>query len=98
MNPLLEKKFERVRAQLEQLREVLEANREDTQRQHEEKEDLLQEQWRQRKRSTTLSRIAEDYDALETENEAFRDDQEQIKERMGRLLKYTRSLQRGYKR
>ena len=65
MNPLLKKKLEQVQQQVGELRGVLEENREDVIQQHREKEDLLQAKWSERKRVTTLDRIAKDYDALD---------------------------------
>ena len=97
MNPLLKKRIEHLRGQLDELREVLEQNRAEVKQQHVEKEELLQEKWRGRKHLTTLNRIAEDYDALDDQNQAYGGERADIRERMTRVLDYTKALQKTYK-
>ncbi len=92
MHPLLEKKIEQIDGQLAGLRETLEANRDELAKQHEEKEDLLQEQWRHRKRMTTLDRLAKDYDALEAENKRFRAERKRMRDGLAAILRLTKSL------
>ncbi len=92
MNPLLEKKLEQIRGDLGSLREVLEDNRADVVLQHTEKEDMLQDQWRQRKRLTTLNRIAEDYDRLDEQNQTYARERKALRERLRQVLKLTKAL------
>ena len=97
MNPLLEKRFAHTRSQIEALRAVLEANRADVVQQHAEKEDLLQQQWRERKRLTTLNRIAEDYDGLDEQNRAYAQERKAIHERLSQVLKLTKALHSAHR-
>ena len=97
MNPLLKKKLEQVQKQVGELQGVLEESREDVIQQHKEKEDLLQEKWSERKRVTTLDRIAKDYDALDEQNRAYERERKQIKERLGRVIRFTKALHNAYK-
>lgn len=92
MNPLLKKKFEHLQRQISELEGVLQANQADVKQQHTEKEDLLQEKWRERKRLTTLNRIAEDYDALDDRNRRYEQERTQIKERLANVLRFTKAL------
>ena len=92
MNPLFQKKLEQIRGDLGTLREVLEDNRADVVLQHTEKEDMLQDQWRQRKRVTTLNRIAEDYDRLDEQNQAYTRERKALRERLRQVLKLTKAL------
>lgn len=96
MNPLLRRKFDHLESQLAALAEVLEANRADVVQQHEEKENLLQEQWRQRKHMTTLSHIAGDYDALDEQNKRYAQERQAMRERLEELLKVAKALRAEY--
>lgn len=96
MNPLLRQKFEHVERQLAALAEVLEQNRQDVLQQHQEKEDLLQEQWRQRKRMTTLTHIATDYDELQAQNDAYARERVTLREDLESLLKVAKALRGEY--
>ena len=92
MNPILQKQFETLERQVQQLRDVLEKNAEELQKQHGEKEDLLQEKWRQRKELTTLNRIATDYDDVEGENEQYREERKEIREDLSKIMHLTKAL------
>ncbi len=97
MNPRLKKKLEQVQKQVGELQGVLEESREDVIQQHKEKEDLLQEKWSERKRVTTLDRIAKDYDVLDEQNRAYEGERKEIKERLGRVIRFTKALHNAYK-
>ncbi len=97
MNPLLKKKLEHIQRQVDDLQGVLEENREDVTQQHKEKEDLLQEKWSERKRMTTLDRIAKDYDVLDEQNRAYEGERKEIKERLRRVIRFTKALHNAYK-
>ncbi|MCH8204532.1 MAG: hypothetical protein IID09_05175 [Candidatus Hydrogenedentes bacterium] len=97
MNPLLKKKLEQVQKQVGELQGVLEESREDVIQQHKEKEELLQAKWGDLKRVTTLDRIAKDYDALDEQNRAYERERKQIKERLGRVIRFTKALHNAYK-
>ncbi len=97
MNPLLKKKLEHIQRQVDELQGVLQVNHEDVLRQHQEKEDLLQERWSERKRVTTLDRIAKDYDVLEEQNSVYAQERKEIKERLTRVIRFTKSLHNASK-
>ena len=97
MNPLLKKKLGQVQKQVGELQGILEENRKDVIQQHKEKEDLLQAKWSERKRVTTLDRIAKDYDALDEQNRAYERERKEIKERLGRLIRFTKALHNAYR-
>ncbi|MDK1021648.1 MAG: hypothetical protein QGD90_08455 [Candidatus Hydrogenedentes bacterium] len=92
MNPLLKKKLEHIQEQVGALQGVLQVNREDVLLQHQEKEDLLQEKWSDRKRVTTLDRIAKDYKVLQEQNTVYAQERKEIKERLARVIRFTKSL------
>ena len=92
MHPLLEAKIEQIDRQLDALHEALKARREELAKQHKEKEELLQEQWSQRKRMTTLNRLSKDYDALEAENKRFQAERKRLRDGLRSILKLTKSL------
>ncbi len=92
MNPLIKKKLEHIQEQVGALQGVLQVNREDVLLQHQEKEDLLQEKWSDRKRVTTLDRIAKDYKVLQEQNTVYAQERKEIKERLARVIRFTKSL------
>lgn len=92
MNPLIKKRVEQLNASVEALAETLERNRAEVLKQHEEKEELLQEQWRQRKRMTALDHVAQEYDALEAENRRYAEERKEMRTALTGLLSKTRAL------
>jgi len=92
MNPLIKKRIDHLNAAVDRIEETLEQNRQEVLKQHEEKEELLQEQWRQRKRMTTLNHIAEEYDALEAESRRYAEERRDIRLALTGLLSQTRAL------
>ncbi len=92
MNPLIRKKLDQMQSLVEEMGEVLRANDTDVKKQHAEKEALLQKEWRRQKELTTLNRIAEDYDALQAENDRSADERLALKQRIENLLKMAKAL------
>ena len=92
MNPILQKQFDTLDNQIHELREVLERNTSELQKQHGEKSDLLQEQWRQRKQLTTLNRIADDFDDVDEENQRYREERKEIREDLSKIMQLTKAL------
>ena len=97
MNPILQKQFETVKNQLASLQSILEDNAEEVAKQHSEKEELLQEKWRQRKRVTTLERIEDDYDAVEDENNKYRAERLEIRDSLTQIVQLSKALHRMQK-
>ena len=92
MNPILQKQFDTLEAQISELREVLEANTLELQKQHVEKSDLLQEQWRQRKQLTTLNRIADDFDGVDEKNQRYREERKEIRDDLSKIMNLAKAL------
>lgn len=92
MNPLLKSQFDKIQEQVLELRKVLENNETELKQQHGEKEDLLQEKWRDRKELTTLNRIATDFDSVEEENERYREERKEIRDDLSKIMNLTKAL------
>ena len=92
MNPLLKAQFDAIVEQLDTLESVLENNRQEVNKQHEEKEELLQEKWRQRKHVTTLDRIAKEYDEVEAENSQYREERTEIRKQLTDIVNLSKAL------
>ena len=97
MNPLLLKRLETLEKQISRIEASVQAKTIDVQKQHEEKARLLEEQWGQRKRMNTLNRIAEDYDELDKEVEAYREERGEIRRTLEQILTRTRALRAEYR-
>ena len=94
MNPILKNQFDSVRKQLYSLKTVLQENQDELTAQHAEKEELLQEKWRNRKHLTTLERIEGDYDEVEAENERYRKERTEIRDDLNQIVSLTKALHR----
>lgn len=92
MNPILEAQIKTLSEQLDALHSVLETNREEVKKQHAEKEALLQEKWEQRKEVTTLNRIADDFDAVDEENEKYRQERGEMRQHLTDIVQMTKAL------
>ncbi len=89
---MVQRRIEQIDQQLAGLRETLEKNRAELVKQHTEKEELLQEQWRNKKKMTTLDRISKEYDALQAENRRYAKERKQLRDQLAKLLTLTKSL------
>ena len=96
MTPMVQKQLATIRGLLSELREVLEANQNEVQKQHAEKEDLLQDKWRERKELTTLRRVSDDYDELDEENKRLRSEKAKLGQHLNTILTHTRALQNTF--
>lgn len=92
MNPMVRKQFDQLASLLEDVRAFLEDQKDTIDRQHEDKDDLVQEQWGHKKEIATLNRLAEDYDALDTENETLREERDKLRSHIDRILSYAKAL------
>lgn len=97
MNALVKNQVKRIEQELENIRALLAKYAEDNKKQHAEKEELLQEQWRQRNELVTLRRVAEDYDRVDDERQRIRDQRGEIRERLQRILAHSKALSGLYK-
>ena len=97
MNPILKKQFDSVKSQIDALHSVLEENQEELSKQHAEKEELLQEKWRIRKRLTTLERIESEYDVVQGESKKYREERGHIRESLNAIVSLSKALHRTQK-
>jgi cell division septum initiation protein DivIVA len=97
MDPMVQRKIEQIDQQLAGLRETLEKSRAELALQHQEKEEMLQEQWRNRKKMTALDRVSKEYDALQAENRRYAKERKQLREQLARLLTLTKSLRNSFR-
>ncbi|MFP6583303.1 MAG: hypothetical protein VCD00_12220 [Candidatus Hydrogenedentota bacterium] len=92
MNPILQAQLNTLTDQLDTLQSVLETNREDVNKQHEEKEAMLKKEWEQRKEVTTLNRIADDYDEVDETNKQYKQEREEIRQKLNEIVLLTKAL------
>ena len=92
MNPLLQKQFETLESQIQQLREVLERNTEKLQQEHGEKLELRKKELNGIKELNTLRRIAEDFDEVDEENKRYREERDEIHEDLANIMNLTKAL------
>ncbi len=97
MDPMVQKKIEQIDGQLAGLRETLEKNRAELVKQHKEKGDLLQDQWTDKKKITTLDRVQKEYDALQAENRRYAKERKELREQLAGLLTLTKSLRISFR-
>lgn len=92
MEPLLDKELEHITKQLNSVRELLEKRTGELKKSDATAADRLQVSWGHQKRASTLERYEEDYDAVEAENKAAREERAELREGLSRLLEYTKAL------
>lgn len=92
MNPILQAQLNTLTDQLDTLASVLETNRDDVNKQHEEKEAMLKKEWEQRKEVTTLNRIADDYDDVDEQNKQYKQEREEIRQKLNEIVHLTKAL------
>lgn len=97
MNRMLKKRLELIEGRLGELADLLQGNREEAVRRQEEKEELVKDQWTYRKEVATLNWIAEDYDRLEKEKRLMETQREDLRERLRRILNYTKVLSSAHR-
>lgn len=101
MNLMIRKQFDIMADQVAELRALLEKSRAEAKKNIEEaladKDDLRQDLWRYRKETTTLNRIKEDYNRLEDENIALREERKVLRGGLERVLDSARALSRVHK-
>jgi hypothetical protein len=97
MNPILKKQFDTVKNQLKELETVLEKNQAEVQKQHDEKSELLQKEWSNRKRLTTLERIEVDFESVAADNDRYRDERVEIRENLNSIVELSKALHRMQK-
>jgi lipopolysaccharide biosynthesis regulator YciM len=93
MNPLIEQQLKQIRALVEDLGGLLR----ETQQQLEEKQKaylkLTQEYWSRGSKIAVLDRNEEEYQVLLEENDRFKKQKKELRERLERVLSCTKALQ-----
>ena len=92
MEPLLNKELEHITKQLKSVRELLDRRTGQLKKSDATSAERLQVSWGHQKRATTLERIEKDYDVVEAENRAAREERAELREGLSRLLEYTKAL------
>ncbi len=92
LNPLLAKKLQDLDALAHDLRDSFASASEALQRQHEEKENMQQEQWRLQKDLAALKRIADDFDALADLTERYKRQRAEVRAGLERILTHAKAL------
>ncbi len=94
---MVQSRIAQIDQQLAGLCETLEKNRAELALQHQEKEEMLQEQWRGRKKLTALERVSKEYDEMLDENRKYAAERKQLRARLAKLLTLTKSLRNAYR-
>jgi predicted nuclease with TOPRIM domain len=92
VNELVRAQLRKIADQVEDLNDLLAGSREDLAHQQADHERLLKEFWSRQKELSVLKEGWEDYTRLQRENEAFRRMRDELRERMNRMLGWTRAL------
>lgn len=92
MIPMIESYITRIEHQLGELRETLVRNKADVQRHKEAREDMLQKFWTRGKQITMLNEATKSHEALQDENRRLKEAQQELQDRLGRLLEYGKTL------
>jgi chromosome segregation ATPase len=95
MDPMVQSKIAQIDQQIAGLRETLEKSRAELAKQHAEKEEMLQDQWRGRKKLTALERVSREYDELQEENQRYAAERKKLRASLAKLLTLTKSLRNG---
>jgi small-conductance mechanosensitive channel len=93
MNPIIKKKIQTIESKIHSLEQLFADNQADLETQHEEKEDLLQEKWQNRRKLTTLERISTEYDSLEKENVDLLEERKKLRDYLTTILTNISTLQ-----
>jgi cell division protein FtsB len=92
MNPDVQTRVQRITDTLEDLRLAVRNVNAALDRQQEEREKLVQDQWRKSKMLATLQHSAEDFQALKAELESLKARRQALKEHLRRLRNYSKAL------
>lgn len=92
MNPLVTRQLQVIAETIAKLSETLHAGQSHAAQLAEERDRLLQEQWRLRKQISAFQRAAQDYDALADDCNRRHETQVKVLERLEALLKKVKAL------
>ncbi|HPK00475.1 MAG TPA: hypothetical protein PKW60_13400 [Candidatus Hydrogenedentes bacterium] len=92
MNPNLQKHFDNLDHRLDALEDLLAAVASRTDKAEEARQQALEEQLQQRKQLVTLQHKADAYDSVRTDHENLLRIQQEMRERLRKLLALTKAL------
>jgi uncharacterized membrane protein YgaE (UPF0421/DUF939 family) len=95
MNPMLENQLKLIRADLDVVREIVVTGREDKKKQHEAYVKLTKQYWQRGSEIAVLKQNDEEFRQISAENEAMRERERQVMERLERILSHTKALATG---
>lgn len=98
MNKEIETRIESMTETLGKLREAVRSLNSAIDHHQDEKEKLVQDQWRKSKMLATLQHTAEEFDALTEEIAGLRQEREEVKSRLRVLRGHARALGKELKR
>jgi len=98
MNKEIESRIDSMAETLGKLREAIRTLNSAIDHHQDEKEKLVQDQWRKSKMLATLQHTAEEFDALTTEISDLRQEREQVRVRLKTIRGYARALGQELKR
>jgi hypothetical protein len=92
MNPLTAKALDQINEALDDLDQILQERAEKIKTQHEEREDVLKENWRRSKEIAVLEHGRKEYEELAEEHRILSDNQKKLTEHLRRLLDCTKAF------
>lgn len=95
MNPLIKKQTDQIIELLHCLHDAFRERDEDLRKARDDKERLVQENWRQKKNLAVLQQLSADYDDLQHDYSALQSRQQQLRQRLRKLLTHIRALSAG---
>ncbi len=98
MHPILKQKLKQLQGQIAQLDEVMSEQQDDLQGLHQEKSEILQEQWRHRKESVTLGHMTDDFADMSDDLDAVTKREAEVEKKLLKLLSYTKTLREALNR
>jgi chromosome segregation ATPase len=98
MNPLIQRQVEDIRSAVVELGEILRDARARTDKIADERDAIRRDNWSQSKELATLRRRTRDFAAIEEENQKFQGQRQELRERLSRVLDYTKALTDEFQR
>ena len=92
MNKLVSAQLKQIENAAEQLHNALQSASQQIKTHEEAHERLLQQYWNSGKEMAVLGETAKGYEALQQQNDILRQAQLELKERLGRVLAYSKAL------
>ena len=92
MNPLILRQLEDIRSAVAELGDVLKDTRASSDKIAGERDAIRRDNWTQSKELATLRRRTRDFADIEEENQEFQGQRRELRERLHRVLDYTKAL------